>query len=61
MMAVTESTTFMSSRLVNVGSASGLIWFALTRTPAVTSSESPGRKNPISNPVSEKMIAIRTG
>jgi hypothetical protein len=27
----------------------------------VTKSESPGRKNPISSPVSEKMIAIRTG
>ena len=41
--------------MLSSGAASGVA--LVQKTPAVTSNESPGRKNPTSRPVSAKMTA----
>src|SRR5262245_29360070 len=61
--AVTHSSTIhtdgmWAANVLNVGSS----WAAdEVRKPVKNSSESPGRKNPMSSPDSAKMIAVTTG
>jgi hypothetical protein len=55
-MAASETNRF-TYRMSSRGRPAGL--WEVQKIPAVTSKESPGRKNPTSRPVSAKTIATR--